>query len=65
MSWHAVFLQLLKDNSRHLVIYDALGSDGSLFLAVECRCVIFVIYDVEFRIVGPKYFLRFAFIKLF
>ena len=49
----------------HLIVDNALPSDGALFQTIEGSCIVFVGYDQQIRIVGGKDLLGLAFIKLF
>ena len=44
---------------------NTLAQDGALLLAVEGRCVILVLHDEAFGIIGAKHFLSFSFVDLF
>ena len=65
MSRHALLLQQLEHMVAHDVVDDALAGDAALLQAVECRCIVLVVYDDQVRVVGCEYLLSLAFVQLF
>ena len=62
---HALLLEQLEHVVGHDVVDDALARDLALLLAVECGRIVLVVYNVQVRVVGCKYFFCLAFVKLF
>ena len=65
MGGDAVLFQHLHEQVGHAVVDGAFAQDGALLLAVEGRCVILVLHDEAFGIIGAKHFLSFSFVDLF
>ena len=51
---NAVFFQHCHQAVAHFVVDDTLTHNGTLFQAIECRCVILVRHDQKFGIIGCK-----------
>ena len=64
MSRNAFLFQLLHDVVGHTVVDNTLANDCALLLAVECSCIVLIVYDHNFRILGCEYFLCLALIEL-
>ena len=65
MRGHAFLFQELHQVVGHAVVDGALALNGALLQAVEGGGVVLVVHQHEARIVGRKYLLGLAFVKLF
>ena len=65
MGGDSLRLQHCHEPVAHLIIDDAFTNDGTPFQAVKGGSIILVLHDQQLRILGGKYLLGLAFVKLF
>ena len=65
MCRYASGFELLHDVVGHLIVDNALSNDCTLLFAVECSCIVLIIYDYNAFLIGCINLLCFSFIHLF